>query len=149
MMSSNADQARQILIFFGCGGVCGIVSALRRCIAAYTHPSPLRRFTGDCLFCVAALVIMFLVSLSVSAGELRMTTALIATVGYAVMKAASQPLLHLIFRCIHRILSAVICLIRRLTRPIAEIVRVFCKKLRFFCKKGLRYKYVMLYNDDE
>ncbi len=149
MMHSNAEQTFQLLVYMGCGGICGVVLALRRVIAAYTHPSVYRRFAGDCVFCLLAVIFMFLVALSVSAGELRMTTIGVTALGCVTMQAIWLPVFTAVFHHLGGIISVFRHLIKRTTLPITRFASFFCKKIRFFCKKGLRYKYVMMYNDDE
>ncbi len=149
MMSSNADQAWQIMVYMGCGGIFGVVAGIRQALTAYTKPSPVRRFAGDIVFCILAVIALFLVSLTASAGELRMTTVGFTVIGCVLLRAVSLPLFTAFFRHMRIVFSFSKRIGKRIVLPIARFVSFFCKKFRFFCKKGLRYKYVMMYNGDE
>ena len=145
-MHSSSEQVWQMLVFLGFGTVCGAVDAWRTVRNRQRKSSRFRRFWADCLFVVAATVLLFLLSLSAGAGQWRLIHLAFTAMGYGVSSAVCVPL----FGAVQAILKAVYVRSYRFLQPfcsaVAHVFLFFCKKIGFFCKKGLRYKHVMMYN---
>ena len=146
MMHSSAEQLRQIFVFLGFGSLVGIAAAWRTILATHRKPSAPRRFAGDCLFCIVTLLLLFLVSLAVSAGELRAVTVGFVLTGGSLSFYLFRPVFKQIFRASQALRRLVFRLFSPIGQMLCKIFSFFCKKIGFFCKKGLRYKYVMMYN---
>lgn len=139
MMESNSEQLLALYYCLGLGVWLGVWRTLLEIVITLWGITRLRRFVLDVLFCVSGSIALFLVSLSLSGGAIRLGMLVAAAMGCVVF-----------YSVLGRRLQRMICRIFALCRPhvhtFTQKAVCFLKKTQKNIKKGLRRAVILLYN---
>jgi len=145
VMLSNGQQ---LLSLFYCLGFGVWIGTLADAADLWPHrnTSPVARFLRDAAFAVSAGVLLFLLSLAITGGEIRPAMLLCVGIGIAVGHRTAGRLLRRIIPPIVRFIRQAASCFRHRTAVIGIFLQKTAKKAVFFSKKGLQTAFYMLYN---
>ena len=168
MVFTNFGQLYDLFLYAGVGFWLCLYQDIFRLIRCTAHPKAAAVFLLDLLFCLSGGCAVFLASLAIDSGRIRLLELAALGGGFAAARfTISRLVMAVALRVIHLVRRITRCLAaayEKMTRPIRrQIIRcghAFQNKIRLFLqkkrkkqplfqKKGLQDSLTMVYNDNQ